>query len=325
MATIKDVAKLAQVSPSTVSKYLNGGTVREENIQAIRDAINALDYRVNPFARNLKTQRSTSIGILLPDMTASFWSHVITALDKVLRDHGYHSLISCYNSNHGLERNNLQFLLNAGIDGLIYMPENLTSDEFHELTLNCPIPVILVDRMIPGIQTDTVLTNNTDSTYNAVKTLFDEGHQRIGIISGPQSVFTAKERLVGYLRALSDQGLTYDADLVISGENNFSTGYQGLLSFMNTANPPTAILSTNYDITLGVITASRDYDIKIPDQIRVFGYDCAEIGLMMTPPLPVVQQPEQELGKLAATYLIERLNGCSLPPRLTRLNNKIVP
>lgn len=325
MATIKDVAKLAQVSPSTVSKYLNGGTVREENIQSIRDAINALDYRVNPFARNLKTQRSTSIGVLLPDMTASFWSHVVTALDKVLRDHGYHSLISCYNANHGLERNNLQFLLNAGIDGLIYMPENLTSDEFHELTCNISIPVILVDRMIPGIQADTVLTNNTDSTYNAIKALFNEGHQRIGIISGPQAVFTAKERLVGYLRALSDQGLQYDADLVISGENNFSTGYQGLLSFVGTANPPTAILSTNYDITLGVITAARDHGIKIPEQIRVFGYDCAEIGLMMTPPLPVVQQPEQELGQLAATYLIERLNGCSLPPRLTRLNNKIVP
>ena len=127
------------------------------------------------------------------------------------------------------------------------------------------------------------------------------------------------------MRALSDQGLQYDADLVISGENNFSTGYQGLLSFVGTANPPTAILSTNYDITLGVITAARDHGIKIPEQIRVFGYDCAEIGLMMTPPLPVVQQPEQELGQLAATYLIERLNGCSLPPRLTRLNNKIVP
>lgn len=324
MATIKDVAKLAQVAPSTVSKYLNGGTVRDENVQAIRDAINALDYRVNPFARNLKTQCSRSIGILLPDMIAAFWANVVTALDKALREQGYHSLISCYNTNHGLERNNLQFLLNAGIDGLVYMPENLTCEEFQELTQNRSIPVILVDRMIPGVHTDTVLTNNTDSTYAAINQLFNEGHQRIGIISGPQTVFTAKERLVGYLRALSDHGLPYDADLVISGENSFSTGYHGLLTFMHTENPPTAILSTNYDITLGVITASREHGIEIPDQVRVFGYDCADIVRMMTTPLPVVQQPDEELGRLAATYLIERLNGCTLPPRLTRLENKIV-
>jgi len=323
MATIKDVARLAQVAPSTVSKYLNGGTVREENIEAIRNAISSLDYRVNPFARNLKTQRSKSIGILLPDMTAAFWGSVLTALDKVLRENGYHSLISCYNTNHGLERNNLQFLLNAGVDGLIYMPENLTGEEFNELTLNCSVPVVLADRMIPGVYADTVLTTNTDSTYLAISHLLNEGHQRIGIISGPQTVFTAKERLVGYLRALSDRGVPYDADLVISGINDFSTGYQGLLKFMQTANPPTAILSTNYDITLGLITAARDYDIKIPDQIRVFGYDCAEIGRMMTPPLPVVQQPDQELGRLAATYLIERMNGCTLPPRMTRLDCKI--
>lgn len=324
MATIKDVAKMANVAPSTVSKYLNGGSVKEANIQAIRNAIAALDYRVNPFARNLKTQRSHSVGILLPDMTASFWGNMVIGLDRVLRENGYHSLISCYNTNHGLERNYLQFLLNAGIDGLIYIPENLTSNEFHELTSNCGIPVVLADRMIPGVHTDTVLTNNTDSTYLAVCRLINAKHQRIGIITGPNSVFTAKERLVGYLRALSDRNIPYDDSLVISGENTFATGYQGFLQMMDNPAAPTAILATNYDITLGIITAARDHGIHIPEQISVFGYDCVEIGSMMTPPIPVVQQPDQELGRLAATYLIERLHGCTLPPRLTRLDCTIV-
>ena len=104
MATIKDVANMAGVSPSTISKFMNGGNVRSENAEAIRSAIAALDYRVNPFARNLKTQRSRSIGVLLPDISAPFFGNVLTAMDKFFRDHGYHTLISCYQANHGLER-----------------------------------------------------------------------------------------------------------------------------------------------------------------------------------------------------------------------------
>ncbi len=325
MATIKDVAKLAGVAPSTVSKYLNGGCVKAANVSSIQNAIAVLDYHVNPFARNLKTQRSRTIGVLLPDMTVAFWGNVITALDRVLRENGYHSLVAYYDANHGLERNKLQFLLSTGIDGLIYIPENLSPEEFNELTAHYRIPVILVDRMIPGIHTDTVLTNNTDATYLAVSRLLNSGHQRIAIISGPQTVFTAKERLVGYLRALSDRNMIYDDTLVISGNNSITTGYQGFLQLMALPTPPTAILATNYDITLGVITAAREHGIQIPEQISVFGYDCTEVGCMMTPPLPVVQQPDHELGRLAATYLIERLQGCDLPPRLTRLENKIVP
>ena len=325
MATIKDVAKMAGVAPSTVSKYLNGGTVREDNLSAIQSAIAELDYHVNPFARNLKTQRSCTIGVLLPDMTVAFWGNVMTALDRELRDHGYNSLVSYYDSNHGLERSKLQFLLNAGIDGLIYIPENLSADEYYELTANYGIPVVLVDRMIPGVHTDTILTNNTDASYTAVGRILSEGHQRVGIISGSQTVFTAKERLVGYLRALADRNIPYDDTLVVTGGTNFTTGYNGFLQLMSLPNPPTAIMGTNYDITLGVITAARENNIQIPDQVRVVGYDCAEVGTVMTPPMPVVQQPEQEMGRLSAVYVVERLNGCTLPPRMTRLDNNLVP
>ena len=100
---------MAGVSVSTVSKYINGGNLRQENVDAICNAIAALDYRVNPFARGLKAQRNRSIGILLPDMAAPFYGSVVMALDKTLREYGYHSLISCYGSNHGLERDNLRF------------------------------------------------------------------------------------------------------------------------------------------------------------------------------------------------------------------------
>ena len=196
MATIKDVAKMAGVSISTVSKYINGGNVREENIEAIRQAIEALDYRVNPFARSLKTQRSKSIGILLPEITAPFFGSVVASMDRTFREHGYHTLLSCYSSSHGLERDNLSYLISNGIDGLIYAPEDLSAEEYYELTANCSIPMVQFDRRIQGVVSDTVLVNNTDAVYDAVSQLIMQGHRRIAIITGLKSVFSAKERLV---------------------------------------------------------------------------------------------------------------------------------
>jgi len=325
MATIKDVARLAGVSMSTVSKYINGGNVREENIDAIRNAIDTLDYRVNPFARNLKTQRSRSIGILLPNMTAPFYGAVITSLDKALREHGYHCLISCYGSNHGLERDNLQFLISNGIDGLVYAPEDISAEEFYELTAHRKIPVVQIDRMIQGVASDAVLVDNAEAVYRAVTRLIERGHRRIAMITGPKSVFSAKERQVGYLRALSDHGILYDDELVISEQNEFATGYRGCETLLNLADRPTAVITTNYDITIGLVTAIREQGLHIPEDIDVFGFDCVEICTMMKPPLPVVHQPEQEIGHTAAEYLIQRLEGYADEPRVVRLKCKIAP
>lgn len=324
MATIKDVARLAGVSISTVSKYLNGGNVRPENQEPIRRAIAALDYRANPYARGLKAQRSGSVGILLPTLSAPFFGTILGTLDRALRANGYHMVISCYGSLHGLERDYLRFLLNTGVDGLIYFPENLSKEEFAELTGSRSVPVVQVDRIIPGVDTDAVLTDNTGATYEAVCHLIRQGHRRIALLTGSNAIFTARERLVGYLRALSDYEIPYDETLIRAGDMVVATGYQGLQSLLALPDPPTAIFCTNYDIALGAITAARDTGLHPPGDIAIFGYDCEEIFSMMTPSLPVVMQPEEEIGALAGQYLLERLSGLESPPRCTRLKNRLV-
>ena len=324
MATIKDVARLAGVSVSTISKYLNGGNVLEENAEAIRKAIATLDYRVNPFARSLKTQRSRSIGILLPEITAPFFGSVVASLDRTFRESGYHTLLSCYSSSHGLERENLSYLISHGIDGLIYAPENLTADEYYELTANCPVPMVQLDRIIQGLESDAVVSNNAAIVYDAVTSLVAQGHRRIAIVSGQKSVYTAKERLVGYLRALSDSGILYDDALVVSGQYTFATGYRSYDTLMALSDPPTAVVATNHDFTIGLVTAAREQGISIPADLAVFGFDCVDICTMMNPPLPVVHQPEQLIGQTAAQYLIERLNGYTGAPRQTRLGCTIL-
>lgn len=325
MTTIKDVAQLAGVSVSTVSKYINGGSVRQENVKAIRDAIARLDYRVNPIARSLKTRRSRLVGILLPQLAAPFFSSVFLSSDKLLRQRGYHSLISCYYSDHGLERDYLGYLVGMGVDGLIYVPENLTAEEFQELTAQRDVPVVQVDRMIPGVASDAVLAENKKYACLAVSRLIEKGHRRIALLGGPNSVQTAKERLAGYLQALELNNILYDGGLVFSGELSFAFGYQSFMELMSATAPPTAIFSTNHDITMGVITAARERGLRIPEDVDVFGFDCVDVCAVMSPPLPVVHQPEEEIGRIAAGYLIERLEGYNEGPRLTRLACQIVP
>ncbi len=324
MATIKDVAQRAGVSVSTVSKYINGGNVRPENVGPIAAAIEELDFRVNPFARSLKTQRSTSVGILLPDMTAPFFGSVITALDKTLRERGYHTLISCYGSNHGLERDNLRYLISTGIDGLIYIPEDLSAAEFYELTTHRNVPVVQVDRMIPGVDSDVVLVDNAEVMHRAVSNLIGKGYRRLALIAGPKSVYTAKERQVGYLRALSDHGVLYDDGLFISDDNTFATGYRGGKQILSLPDRPTAVVTTNYDITVGLITAAREMGIRIPEDVAVVGFDCVNVCSMMEPPVPVIHQPEQSIGQTAANWLLERMGGYTGPGRTARLECRIV-
>ncbi len=324
MATIKDVARMAGVSLSTVSKYINGGNVRKENVEAIAAAIKSLDYRANPFARSLKTQRNRAIGILLPDISAPFFGSVITALEKVLRENGYHTLISCYSANHGMERDNLQYLISTGIEGLIYIPENLTAEEYYELVGNYNIPVVQLDRVIQGVDSDVVLVDNADAVYAATTSLIEKGHRRIALISGPKSVSSAKERQVGYLRALSDHDILFDDTLFISRDHTFATGYQGFEELMKNPDPPTAVVAVNYDITIGLFTAVRDRGLRIPEDIDVFGFDCVQVCTMMKPSLPVVYQPEELLGQTAAQYMIERLHGYHEPSRLTRLKCQLI-
>lgn len=323
MPTIKDVARMAGVSLSTVSKYINGGTVREKNVRAIREAIDTLGFQVNPFARSLKTQRSNSIGILLPSLSAPFFGAVLAAVDQVLRREGYHSLIACY-TGHALEQDYLKFLISTGVDGLIYVPEDLTAAEFAELTAGRNVPVVQVDRMIPGVVADAVLSDNVQAACRAVTHLLDRGHRRVAAVFGAKSALTAQERLVGYLRALDQYGVPHDDALVVEGTFDFTTGYRGLVELMELPSPPTAIFSSNYDITIGLITAARERGLRIPEDVDVFGYDSVKICSMMTPPLPVVQQPEEEIGRTAANRLLRRLSGSNEEPRLIRLTSRLV-
>lgn len=323
MATIKDVAGYTGLSVATISKFLNGGTVKERNRALIVKAIEELDYQVNPFARSLKTRKSYTVGVLLPSVTAPFFGNILTAMDICFREKGYNLVISSYESDPHLERWKLESFVNNGIDGLVYMPENMDKKSYNELLGSRNMPVVLVDRLIPDVNVDAVVVNNSTAVYSAAEVLIEKGHRRIGFIVGPLNVFTAQERCTGLERVCSDYGIEIDPQLRKTGAYTVSEGYRMFNELMNMQDPPTAVISTNHDLTIGAITAANERGIALPQDVEFFGYDCTEVCRLMNPPLCTVEQPEHEIGTTAAQYLLDRLEGNQEPPRLTRLKAQL--
>lgn len=319
MATIKDVAERTGLSVATISKFLNGAPVREKNRVVIERAIKELDYQVNHFARSLKTRKSNTVGALMPALNAPFFGNVLSTIDSALRSRNLNLIVSCYDMDASLERSKLDLLLSTGLDGLLYAPEHMDAETFAQIVGNRSIPVVMIDRMIPNLNVDSVLLGNSQAIYEAAEMLIAKSHTRIGFIAGRQQVFTAADRLRGLERVYADYGLALDRELIKYGNYTVSDGYRFFNELIDMPAPPTAIITSNYDLTLGAITAAKERGITLPDDIDFFGFDCSEVCRLMNPPLPSIEQPERSMGELAAKYIIERIEGETSPPRLTRL------
>lgn len=310
-ATIKDVAKHTGLSIATISKYINGGNVLEHNRILIQEAIQALDFRVNELARGLKTNKSKTIGILIPNLEQSFCTSIVSNVENVLINHGYSTIICDYKENAELEKQKLEFLVQKMVDGIILMPlGDRSEDQSHiQQVIDRGIQIVLIDRLLQHVECDVVLVDNLNASYSAIEEFIVKGHRRIGIISGPDEVYTAEERLKGYYRVHEDYSMPIDPALIGKGDYKIESGYRLLRELMQLAEPPTAIFVTNYEMTLGAIMAINDSSILVPEQLSLIGFDNLELARVVRPQLSIVIQPMKQIGETSAEVLLKRLNG----------------
>jgi len=321
MSTIKDVASKTGLSLSTISKYLNGGHVREENRLAIERAVEELDYSVNYFARSLKANRSRTIGILLPSISSPFFGQVVAAMEPVFRDAGYESVVCSYYFQPEAELDKLEFLAHKHVDGLIYVPESARAEQIASRVGSTPL--LLLDRTVPGMHCDAIVVDNLNAVYMAVEQLIIRGHRRIGFIAGPLRISTALERATGYRRVLADYSLPVDEALIRSGGYDVESGYRLFNELLDLASPPTAICVTNYDMTLGAITAAHERGVSLPADVDFIGYDNINLCRVVNPPLEIIEQPMEQMGREAAGRILARIAGDDSPARLLRLKAKL--
>lgn len=321
MSTIKDVARRTGLSLSTISKYLNGGNVREENRLAIDAAVAELGYSVNVFARSLKANRSMTVGILLPTISSPFFGRVVASMEAVLRGSGYECFVCSYDFDREQELDKLDFLARYHVDGLVYVPENVSAEELRARV--GAIPVVLIDRSLQDASYDTVVVDNLNAVYMAVEHLIGRGHRRIGLIAGPQSISTARERTVGYRRVLEDYRLPVDESLIAVGNYDLESGSRLFGALLDMPQPPTAVFVTNYDMTLGAIMAAHERGIALPEQMDFIGYDNVDLCSVVSPRLEIVEQPMDEMGLRAAELLLSRLAADHSPAKLLRLKARL--
>ena len=305
-ATIKDIAKETGLGLATISSYLNGGNVREQNRVKIEQAIKELHYEVNEVARGLKTNRTKLIGILIPELNNIFCTEIITEIEDLLRGHGYATMVCDCRTDEKREKEAVEFLKKRRVDGIIAMPSGKSGKHFSKLQKS-GIPVVLLDRKLDDADCDYVLVDNREGAKEAVSRLIEAGHRKIGVITGPEHIFTAKERLLGYYEALNEAGVCENEQLVSYNDYTIQGGIKGLRKLVE-ANPDmTAVFATNYELTMGVVIEANDLNMRIPEELSVIGFDNVEFARACVPKLSIVSQPTKEIACQVAQLMLQRL------------------
>lgn len=316
--TIKDIAKKTGLGLATISKYLNGGNVRVENRKAIEEAIKELDFRVNEFARGLKTSKSKTIGVIIPELSNLFCTHIITIIEDILRQKGYAIIVCDCRTDEKLEYEATEFLINKMVDGIISMPVS-RDGKYLELPLAKDIPVVLIDRKVEGFSVDAVVVDNVSASENAIDYFIKNGHKNIGIICGPKNVFTSEQRLLGYHQAFLKRGILPKESLVTYGAYTVESGYECLKKLLSENKDMTSVFITNYEMTLGAIIAINELNIKVPGQLSLIGFDNMQLSKVVQPKLTVVSQPIEQIAQHVANIMLKRLS-CEGPDEAEIIN-----
>ena len=319
-ATMKDIANYTGLGLATISKYFNGGNVLEKNKVAIEQAIEKLDFTVNEFARGLKTSKSKTVGVIIPELSNIFVTNIITIIEDILRKKGYGVIVCDCRTDETLERESVQFLVNKMVDGIINMP--VCKDGEHlEPALAKNIPVVLIDRMINNLKArvDAVVVDNVSASEKATCHLIENGHQKIGIVIGPREIFTSQQRLLGYNQAFIKNGLIPDNGLVKYSDYTVQGGYESTKLMLARHSDLTAVFVTNYEMTLGAIIAINELGIKLPQELSVIGFDNMQLSQVVKPKLTIITQPLEEIGEQVAKVMLSRLlsNGDYQPDIIT--------
>lgn len=319
-ATIKDIARETGLSIATISKYVNGGTLKEKNRIAVERAVKKLDYHVNEYARGLKSNHSRTIGVVIPELSNIFVTQIITVMEEILRSRSYSVIICDCHTDERLECDAVKFLIGKRVDGIISMP--VCDDGRHlKPALEEKIPVVLVDRTVPKLAdcADSVLIDNAAAARSATNYLLENGHRKIGIIVGPKNISTAQQRLAGYAEALKAHGVPYDGTLVVNSDYTLHGGYESIRAMLKARPDMTAVFVTNYDMTLGAIIAANELGIKIPQELSFIGFDNMDLARIAHPKLTIVTQPLEEIGAQVARIMLDRLTReeSGVPMRVT--------
>lgn len=319
-ATITDVARHANVSKATVSRVLNHNPqVKKDIRERVLQAIDELGYRPSAIARNLATKRTNMIGLILPDITNPYFPMLARGIEDAAHRLGYSLFISNTDNDPQLERKYIFNMVEQQVGGIVLISSSLDDQTVIELT-RLDIPIVLCDRLIPGVPFHAVLIDDFKAAYEAVSYLIGQGHRRIAHLAGPINVHSAESRKRGYLQAMHDAGLT---PFVSVGEFNFESGVQQT-SWILDEYDPTALFASNDLLALGAVQEIQRRGIRIPEEIAIIGCDDISFSRMSRPTLSTISIPVYQIGVTAGEILDQLIKGVNVEPKNIIIEHKLI-
>ena len=306
--TMRDVAKKARVSISTVSHVINETRVVEKSTRKkVIKAMDELNYHPNVLAQSLRRKKTNTIAFIVSNLTNPYYPEAIRGVEEEFSKVGYSVIVGNADGNIQKEQELITLLYGKQVDGFIICTSGGENQSIHFL-IQRHVPVVLFDRKIDGVKLSAAVVDNAGGAQALVEHLISIGHKNIGIITGSLRTYTGKERLQGYLNALSQHEIPQQDQFIKEGDFKLPSGYTNTIELLELSSPPTALFVCNNRMGLGAIQALRDKGLQYPRDIGLAIFDDLPWLEYMNPSITAVEQPIFELGKVAAQLLLERIN-----------------
>lgn len=304
--TIRDVAKMANVSISTVSRVMNAPeTVVESKRRRVLEAIKELQYQPNAFARGLIYKKSNTLGVMIPDIENPYYAGLLRGMQDSAVRLGYSLMI--FNTDRDKERTitYIEHLYEKQVDGIIFTSD-IIRDDYYEMVQDLRLPLVLASTYSMGHEIPSVNIDDEQAAYDAVKYLIESGHRKIGMISFPYTDSIAGlPRYHGFARALKDYGLEKCSSQVTFANHRFEEAYEAASQLFSLYPDLTAVFTSSDEFAMGTITYLHDHGIEVPEQVSVIGFDDIRMAHMFIPKLTTIAQPSYEIGQRAVEKLQE--------------------
>lgn len=307
--TIYDVAREANVSMATVSRVVNGNqNVKPATRKKVLDCIERLGYRPNAVARGLASKRTTTIGVIVPDMSKSYYAELSRGIADVATMYEYNIIISNSDKSTSREVELFEDLLGKQVDGLIFMSDSISPEVRKEMkTAN--VPIVLAGTLDFEANLPSVNIDHEQAAYDATKKLIDNGHTRISFVSGPFTRDINRVcKLVGYNRALEEAGIAVDEALIIETDNTYDEAYESWNVLRRLDERPTAVMTSSDEVAVGIMNGLRDENLRIPEDMEIICFQHSILARIVRPQLTAVVVPLYDLGAVSMRLLTKLMN-----------------
>lgn len=325
MATMKDIARLAKVSTSTVSHVINKSRfVSEEIAERVNSAAKELNYAPSALARSLKMKQTKTLGMLVTTSTNPFFGEVVKGVERRCYEKGYNLILCNTEGDSERMKSSIDTLLQKRVDGLMLMCSTLEGEHIDVFERYPELPVVVMDWGPMLFASDKIQDNSHQGGYMATKHLIDNGHSQIGCITGPLHRNQASSRYQGFKQAMEEANLEINPNWIVESNFECDGGFDSYQTLKARGEMPSALFVSNDMMAMGVIHAADQDGTLIPNDLSIIGYDDIHLSKYMTPALSTVHQPKHRLGKVAVDTLLSRLQTPDAYPQVVELEPTLV-